>query len=217
MVLVPVLEPNLEPSSVQFSVLPSCQEPYFGLYHNLFQRVHISTLRFCHRSIPPRCSEILRFIGGEVQRYRGRAAREQRYRDLVSTCFWWRPCCSCHCPRRPTRSPTSPCSPCPPPPPAPCCPVLQQPSGPRPAAEPPHTDCWGMRIAMQLNWKWEIKGSADIKNLKFFKASALWADAFYKSKCPSVCLSICPSVCSLLRYRLNVFCPHLPKSDVQYF
>ena len=24
-----------------------------------------------------------------------------------------------------------------------------------------------------------------------FKASALWADAFYKSKCPSVCLSIC--------------------------
>ena len=25
-----------------------------------------------------------------------------------------------------------------------------------------------------------------------FKASALWADAFYKSKCPSVCVSICP-------------------------
>ena len=23
-----------------------------------------------------------------------------------------------------------------------------------------------------------------------FKASALWADAFYKSKCPSVCLSV---------------------------
>ena len=24
-----------------------------------------------------------------------------------------------------------------------------------------------------------------------FKASALWADAFYKSKCPYVCLSVC--------------------------
>ena len=30
--------------------------------------------------------------------------------------------------------------------------------------------------------------------LSDFKASALWADAFYKSKCPSVCLSVCPSV-----------------------
>ena len=28
----------------------------------------------------------------------------------------------------------------------------------------------------------------------FFKASALWADAFYKSKCPSVCLLVCGSV-----------------------
>ena len=28
-----------------------------------------------------------------------------------------------------------------------------------------------------------------------FKASALWADAFYKSKCPSVCVSVCLSVC----------------------
>jgi hypothetical protein len=74
-----------------------------------------------------------------------------------------------------------------------------------------------MRIAMQLNWKWEIKGSADIKNLKFFKASALWADAFYKSKCPSVCLSICPSVCSLLRYRLNVFLPPLPEVGCPIF
>ena len=27
-----------------------------------------------------------------------------------------------------------------------------------------------------------------------FKASALWADAFYKSKCPSVCLFVCVSV-----------------------
>ena len=44
-----------------------------------------------------------------------------------------------------------------------------------------------------------------------FKASALWADAFYKSICPSVCLYICLSVCSLLRYRLNVFLPPLPE------
>ena len=53
-------------------------------------------------------------------------------------------------------------------------------------------------------------------NCKFliFKASALWADAFYKSKCPSVCLwcvclSVCPSV-HFLRYRLTVFLPPLP-------
>ena len=49
-----------------------------------------------------------------------------------------------------------------------------------------------------------------------FKASALWADGFYKSKCPSVCpsvrLSVCLSVCSLLRYRLTVFLP--PLSEV---
>ena len=31
--------------------------------------------------------------------------------------------------------------------------------------------------------------------IKIFKASALWADAFYKSKCPSVRLSVCLSVC----------------------
>ena len=46
-----------------------------------------------------------------------------------------------------------------------------------------------------------------------FKASALWADAFYKSKCPSVC----PSVCSLLRYRLNVFLPPLPEVGCPIF
>ena len=32
-----------------------------------------------------------------------------------------------------------------------------------------------------------------------FKASALWADAFYKSKCSSVCLSVCLFVCSSVR------------------
>ena len=34
-----------------------------------------------------------------------------------------------------------------------------------------------------------------MSNNDIFKASALWADAFYKSKCPSVCLSVCLSVC----------------------
>ena len=29
-------------------------------------------------------------------------------------------------------------------------------------------------------------------NIVVFKASALWANAFYKSKCPSVCVSVCP-------------------------
>ena len=51
----------------------------------------------------------------------------------------------------------------------------------------------------------------------FFKASALWADAFYKSKCSSVHLSVCPSVCSLLRYRLNVFLPPLPEVGCPIF
>ena len=46
-----------------------------------------------------------------------------------------------------------------------------------------------------------------------FKASALWADAFYKSKC----LSVCPSVCSLLRYHLNVFLPPLPEIGCPIF
>ena len=44
-----------------------------------------------------------------------------------------------------------------------------------------------------------------------FKASALRADAFYKSKCPSAFPSVRPSVCSLLRYRLYVFLTPFPK------
>ena len=53
--------------------------------------------------------------------------------------------------------------------------------------------------------------NVDFLLILFFKASALWADAFYKSKCPSVCVSVCPLVCSLLRYRLTVFLPPLPE------
>ena len=54
----------------------------------------------------------------------------------------------------------------------------------------PRTNCFG---AWLTDW--------------LFKASALWAYAFSKSKCPSLCLF----VCSLLRYRLKVFLPPLPK------
>ena len=53
-----------------------------------------------------------------------------------------------------------------------------------------------------------------------FKASALWADAFYKSKYPSVCPCVCPCVCLCVHFWgtvLTSFCPHFPKSDVQYF
>ena len=52
-------------------------------------------------------------------------------------------------------------------------------------------------------------------SVNVFKASALWANAFYKSKCPSVCqyvrLFVRLSVCSLLRYHFNVFLPPLPE------
>ena len=43
-----------------------------------------------------------------------------------------------------------------------------------------------------------LRGGGFNPNPKFwaiFKASALWADAFYKSKCPSVCVSVCVCVC----------------------
>ena len=54
-------------------------------------------------------------------------------------------------------------------------------------------------------------GKIYILNSTLFKASALWADAFYKLICPYVCLCVCLSVCSLLKYRSNVFLPLLPK------
>ena len=50
-----------------------------------------------------------------------------------------------------------------------------------------------------------------------FKALALWADAFYKLKCPSACPCVCLSVCSLLRYPLNVFLPPLLKVGCPIF
>ena len=61
------------------------------------------------------------------------------------------------------------------------------------------------KCGFQIHWRfipwesgWPMSGLLDysVSNLLkcVFKASALWADAFYKSKCPSVCLSVCPSV-----------------------
>ena len=58
-----------------------------------------------------------------------------------------------------------------------------------------------------------VQGSSFDQCEIFFKASALWADAFYKSKCPYVCLC----VCSLLRYRLNVFLPPFPEVGCPIF
>ena len=53
------------------------------------------------------------------------------------------------------------------------------------------------------------------KTLQVFKASALWADAFYKSISRFVrlfvCLCVCMSVCSLLRYCLTVFLLRMSK------
>ena len=45
----------------------------------------------------------------------------------------------------------------------------------------------------------ELVGGGSVINgaypVQFFKASALWVNAFYKSKCSSVCPCVCPSVC----------------------
>ena len=51
------------------------------------------------------------------------------------------------------------------------------------------------------------------RTLKQFKASALWADAFFKLIGPYV--NLC--VCSLLSYRLNVFLPPLPEVGCPQF
>ena len=69
-------------------------------------------------------------------------------------------------------------------------------------------------IFKKMSWQSLLHGKMN-PNLPVCNTSALWADAFYRLKCPSVCpfvcLFVCLSVCSLLRYRLNVFLPSLPK------
>ena len=44
-----------------------------------------------------------------------------------------------------------------------------------------------------------------------FKESALWADSFYKWICPCVCVGVPVCMSILMRYRLNLFLPPLPK------
>ena len=52
-----------------------------------------------------------------------------------------------------------------------------------------------------------------VQHSPLFKSSNLWADDFFKSICPYVCLS----VCSLLRNRLNVFLTPLSKVGCSIF
>ena len=60
-----------------------------------------------------------------------------------------------------------------------------------------------------------LKGELEVLALHVF--SKHWPSGPMISISRNVRLSVCVSVCSLLRYCLNVFCPHFPKSDVQYF
>ena len=53
-----------------------------------------------------------------------------------------------------------------------------------------------INLNVRITWKF------DFNQLVF---NALWADALYKSICPSVCLSV-----HFLRYRLHVFLPPFP-------
>ena len=54
-----------------------------------------------------------------------------------------------------------------------------------------------------------------------FKESALWAESFYKSNCPYVCLCVFVFVCVFVRHtlslRLLVFFPQFPKVQCPNF
>ena len=56
-----------------------------------------------------------------------------------------------------------------------------------------------------------------LSGLQNVQSIGIWVVAFYKSKCPPVCPSVCLSVCSLLRYRLKVLLPPLPKVGCPIF
>ena len=87
-----------------------------------------------------------------------------------------------------------------------------------------HLGWFSLLVAMSIIRKEVWNGCKWLRHVQLFivfKASALWADAFYKAKWPSVCLwvcrSVCLCVCSLLRYRLNVFLPPLPEVGCPIF
>ena len=46
-----------------------------------------------------------------------------------------------------------------------------------------------------ISVRWYLTTCSQKPIRSIFKASALWADAFYKSKCPYVCLFVCLCVC----------------------
>ena len=52
---------------------------------------------------------------------------------------------------------------------------------------------------------------------RIFKASALWADAFYKSKFSYVCVFVCVFVRHTFSLRLTVFLPPLPEVQCPNF
>ena len=52
-----------------------------------------------------------------------------------------------------------------------------------------------MKNAFFLLFNFLTQNGLILSNNVIFKALALWADTFYKSKCPYVCLFVCLSVC----------------------
>ena len=56
---------------------------------------------------------------------------------------------------------------------------------------------------------WFLVGDFNIKDIFFFKALAVWANSFYKSKCPPVCPSVRLCVCSLFEVTFKrIFTPN---------
>ena len=82
----------------------------------------------------------------------------------------------------------------------------------------PSSHAWG--VYQYQWWSYQRIGLLPTR-IPIFKASALWSDAFFKSKCPYVCVCVCVfvclCVCSLLRYRLTVFLPPLPEVGCPIF
>ena len=80
-------------------------------------------------------------------------------------------------------------------------------------SSPLYTRIYSLKNRLNIFW---ILGKQCGEKICFcmgiFKASALWADDFYKSVCPYACLSVCLSVCLFtFEVPFNVFLPPLPK------
>ena len=57
------------------------------------------------------------------------------------------------------------------------------------------TGYFKLKVCFKITSQKQIALTYFLDKLRLFKALALWADAFYKLKCPSVCLWVCVSVC----------------------